>query len=115
VRFTEIDLFGVLRCAVVEMLAAWFTQPPDSDDAEFHVPLPSSCPARQWKPAAPITATNGKKTIVAPMRGEQTAYSGANAVDQKHRDLPLRGEGQRVRRPQYPPRLPRSRWRSACS
>ena len=34
------------------------------------------------------------------MRGEQTANSGANAIDQKHPDLPLRGKGQRVRRPQ---------------
>jgi hypothetical protein len=34
------------------------------------------------------------------MRGEETANSGANAIDQKHPDLPLRGEGQPVRRPQ---------------
>jgi hypothetical protein len=29
-----------------------------------------------------------------PMRGQQTANAGADAIDQKHPDLPLRGEGQ---------------------
>jgi len=36
-----------------------------------------------------------------PMRGEETGNGGADAIDQKHRDLPLRGEGQPVRRPQH--------------
>src|SRR3984893_10731959 len=36
-----------------------------------------------------------------PMRGEQTANGGADAIDQKHPDLPLRGEGQTARRPQH--------------
>jgi hypothetical protein len=36
-----------------------------------------------------------------PMRGEQTTNCGADTIDQKHPDLPLRGEGQPVRRPQH--------------
>ena len=36
-----------------------------------------------------------------PLRGEKTGNGGADAIDQKHPDLPLRGEGQSVRRPQH--------------
>ena len=41
--------------------------------------------------------------IDAPCEAQKTGDGGADAIDQKHPDLPLRGEGQLVRRPQRRP------------